>query len=146
MKTGKIPPPLRIVCDTNVLLSMLGFPGGRLDALWDIIQQGKVALFLSEFILEELERNLQLKVRLNAKDVETVSHLVKGRAQLIEPDERIDVIKRKPSDNRILECAVAAKADVLITGNFKDLVPLKSFRDIRILTPRAFLDVYFPIH
>ena len=85
---------LRVVCDTNVLLSMLGFPGGRLDALWEIIQDGRIDLFLSEFILE---------------------------------------------------CAVEAKAQVLVTGNFKHIVPLKSFRGIAILTPREFLDKYFPL-
>ncbi len=137
---------LRIVCDTNVLLSMLGFPGGRLDTLWEIIQQGKVDLFLSDFILEELAKNLHVKARLTTEDVTTAVEILRGRATLVESQERIRVIRRKESDNRILECAVAARARVLVTGNFKDLVPLKKFRRITILTPRAFLDTYFPAH
>jgi putative PIN family toxin of toxin-antitoxin system len=137
---------LRIVCDTNVLLSMLGFPGGRLDSLWEIIQNGDVQLFLSEFILQELAKNLRVKVRLETNDVQTVLGLLKGRAKMVEPTERIHVVRRKDSDNRILECAVAANAQVLVTGNFKDLVPLKSFQGIAILAPRAFLDHYFPTH
>src|SRR5258708_5856693 len=125
---------LRIVCDTNVLLSMLGFPGGRLDTLWEIIQQGKVDLFLSDFILEELAKNLHVKARLTTEDVTTAVEILRGRATLVESQERIRVIRRKESDNRILECAVAARARVLVTGNFKDLVPLKKFRRITILT------------
>ena len=46
----------------------------------------------------------------------------------------------------MLGCALSAKAQVLVTGNFRDLIPLKRFRDIEILSPRAFLDKYFPIH
>ncbi len=140
MKAAK----LRIVCDTNVLLSMLGFPGGRLDALWEIIQTDKVDLYLSEFILEELSKNLRLKAKLDAKDVAHVLHVLRGRAKIITPHSHVTAIRRKESDNRILECAVDSKVNVLVTGNFHDLVPLKSFHGISILAPRAFLDKYFP--
>lgn len=135
---------LRVVCDTNVLLSMLGFPGGRLDALWEIIQGARIELFLSKFILDELSKNLRLKARLQSADVDSVIQLLSDRAEILAPREHLKVIRRKDSDNRILECALDARADVLVTGNFKDLVPLKSFRGIAILTPRAFLDRFFP--
>ena len=137
---------LRIVCDTNVLLSMLGFPGGRLDALWEIVQDGKIDLYLSEFILKELSKNLRLKAHLDPKDIDAIVSLLRGRAKVLNPPEHLSIIRRKDSDNRILECAVDARADVLVTGNFQDLVPLKSFRGINIMTPRAFLDKHFPAH
>jgi putative PIN family toxin of toxin-antitoxin system len=137
---------LRIVCDTNVLVSMLGFPGGRLDTLWEIIQEEKVDLFLSEFILEELAGVLASKARLIPKEVEDVLRILRGRSTIVTPKTRLHVIQRKDSDNRILECAVDARAQVLLTGNFRDLLPLKSFRHIPILTPRDFLDKYFPVH
>jgi len=54
------------------------------------------------------------------------------------------VITRLEADNRILECAVDAHANVLITGNMKDIRPLGTFRGIEILTPREFLARYFP--
>ena len=136
---------LRVVCDTNVLLSMLGFPGGRLDALWEIIQDGRIDLFLSEFIREELARNLRKKVRLSSGDIAELLRVLADHSQSANPKEEIHVIHEKDADNRILECAVEAKAQVLVTGNFKHIVPLKSFRGIEILTPREFLDKYFPL-
>ena len=136
---------LRVVCDTNVLLSMLGFPGGRLDALWEIIQDGRIDLFLSEFILEELARNLRKKVKLPSGDIAEILRVLADHSQTVDPKETVHVIHENDADNRILECAVGANAQVLVTGNFKHIVPLKSFRGIVILTPREFLDKYFPI-
>jgi len=139
MRAGK----LRVVCDTNVLLSMLGFPGGRLDILWELIQQEHLSLFLSDFILEELARNLRKKVRLESRDAQQAMALLRGRSKIVPPAEKISVIARKDSDHRILECAVAAQADVLVTGDLRDLRPLSRFQGIEILTPREFLDKYF---
>jgi putative PIN family toxin of toxin-antitoxin system len=117
-----------------------------MDALWDVIQDGLCEVYLSEFILEELARNLRKKARLSASDIQNVLTLLRNRATMIEPHTHLDVIKRKDSDNRILECAIDAKADVLVTGNFHDLLPLREFRGVKILTPRDFLARYFPAH
>ena len=69
---------LQVVCDTNVLLSMLGFPGGRLDALWAIIIENRVNLFTSPFILEELVKNLHVKARLEQKEIAATINLLKN--------------------------------------------------------------------
>lgn len=143
MKEGR--KKLRIVCDTNVLLSLLGFPGGRLDILWEIIQEGGVDLATSDFILQELSKNLRLKAHLESHEVEEVIRLLKNYARIVSPHQKIAVIREKEADNRILECAVEAKADVLVTGNFKHIRPLGSFQDIEILSPKEFLDKYFPV-
>jgi len=63
---------------------------------------------------------------------------------VLEPRIRIHAIKRVEADNRILECAVEDKADVLITGDLRDIRPLGHFQGIAILTPREFLQKYFP--
>ncbi len=135
---------LRLVYDTHVLLSMLGFPGGRMDALWELLQQGRIELFVSEFILEELSKNLRLKVRLESAEAEEVVRLLRNRARIVSSTEKISVIREKDADNRILECAAACEAQVLVTGNFKHIRPLGSFRGIEILSPREFLNKHFP--
>jgi len=78
--------------------------------------------------------------------IQDVLTLLRNRATIIAPHTHLDVIKGKDSDNRILECAVDAKADVLVTGNFQDLLPLREFQGIAILKPRDFLARYFPTH
>lgn len=135
---------LRVVFDTNVILSMLAFPGGRLDVLWEIVQGDILDIYLSEFIVEELVRNLERKIKLDPRLVAELIAVLKGHTHMIVPVKTIDVIQEKDSDNRILECAVEADADVLVTGNFKHIRPLGKYRGILILTPREFLDQYFP--
>jgi putative PIN family toxin of toxin-antitoxin system len=59
-------------------------------------------------------------------------------AEVIKPKRRLRVVRRDPSDNKFLECAVAGKASVIISGD-KDLLSLGSFRRIRIQSPAQFL-------
>ncbi|MBI4563519.1 MAG: hypothetical protein HY716_02350 [Planctomycetes bacterium] len=62
----------------------------------------------------------------------------------MDPPRKVHVVRRKDSDNRILDCAVDVKADVLITGDRQDLLPLVRFEGIDILTPRDFLRKHVP--
>ncbi len=132
------------LCDTNVLLSMLGLPGRRLQVLWEIIREGGVELFISDFILEELSRNLKRKIGLVQEDIESIFDTLRQHAHVVTPKEKVALIQEKESDNRILEAALTARVDFLITGNFKHIRPLGTFQGIEILTPREFLEKYFP--
>ena len=60
----------------------------------------------------------------------------------VHPVDILNVIQRCPADNRVLECAVAAQAHFIITGDRRDLVSLNEFRGIKILQPRVFLDTW----
>jgi putative PIN family toxin of toxin-antitoxin system len=135
---------VRVVFDTNVLVSIFGFPGGRLDALWTIVLEGSVTLALSEFILEEFSRNLASKAGLSSHEVAQAVDALRRRAEVVSPTQQLKVIRTPDADNRILECAVEAGAQVLVTGNFRHIRPLGKFQGIVILTPREFLDRYFP--
>lgn len=59
---------------------------------------------------------------------------------IVTPRQKISLIKEKVDDNRILECALAAKADYLITGDKKHLLPLKKINGCRILSARDFME------
>ena len=63
---------------------------------------------------------------------------------MIAPTERITVVTAKDDDNRILECAAAARAEFLVTGDKEHLLPLGSYRGTRIVTPAQFLDLLEP--
>ena len=133
----------RVVLDTNVLLSALGFEGKETVKIWELAQAGRIHVFVSAFILWELERNLVKKAAFTSAEARALVAGVLQVARTVAPVVAIQVIKRKDSDNRILECAVAANADVLVTGNMRDLLPLASFQGIKILKPREFMDTYF---
>lgn len=137
------PRRLRVVLDTNVLLSVLGF-GKSLARIWSLVEEDRFDLFVSAFILDELGRNLAEKTPVGLERTSLILESVALLATLVEPATTVDVIRRKDADNRILECALAAEADVLVTGDLRDIRPLGSFRGIEILTPRKFLDKHFP--
>jgi putative PIN family toxin of toxin-antitoxin system len=132
---------MRVVLDTNVLLSALAFPGSKPDQVLQRIRQGEVTLFLSAFILAELERILRDKFRFTTRQTDERVAVIRRMATLVEPTERIALVVAKDDDNRILECAVAARADYLVTGDKEHLLPLRSIGVTQILTPAAFLEL-----
>jgi putative PIN family toxin of toxin-antitoxin system len=132
---------MRVVLDTNVLISALAFPGSKPDQLLQRVRQGEVALFLSAFILAELERILRDKFRFTKRQTDERVAVIRRMATLVEPTERIALVVAKDDDNRILECAVAASADYLVTGDKEHLLPLRSIGATQIVTPAAFLEL-----
>jgi len=130
-----------MVLDTNVLLSALAFPGSKPDQVLLRVRRGEVELFLSSCILAELERILRNKFRFTKRQTDERVTVIRRMATLVEPAERLALVAAKDDDNRILECAVAARADYLVTGDKEHLLPLRSIGTTQIVTPAAFLDL-----
>lgn len=132
---------MRVVLDTNVLISALAIPGSKPDQVLQRVRRGEVTLFLSAFILAELERILRDKFRFTKRQTDERVAVIRRMATLVEPTERIALVVAKDDDNRILECAVAACADYLVTGDKEHLLPLRSIGATQIVTPAAFLEL-----
>ena len=127
----------RLVFDTNILVSALVFPGGRGEAALRRIIDQTDQLVLSRPIVDEL---LDVLARKFARDAEELAHVavfVTELALIVAPKRRLRVVKDDP-DNRILECAVAGRAEVIVTGD-KALLALKLYGKIQILTLREYL-------
>lgn len=133
---------MRVVLDTNVLISALLFTGivSELVSLW---QKGTITILLSREILDEYLRVLAYpKFQLSEEEIKgLIEEELLPFVQVIKPRTRIHVVKRDPSDNKFLECAVAGKADVLISGD-KDLLAIRHYRRVRIQTPSRFLEAF----
>jgi uncharacterized protein len=127
----------RVVFDTNVLVSALVFPGGRGEAALRRIIEQTDQLVLSRPIVDELLDVLARKFARNAEELAHVAVFVTELAVVVAPKRRLRVVKDNP-DNRILECAVAGRAEVIVTGD-KALLALKLYEKIRILTLREYL-------
>jgi putative PIN family toxin of toxin-antitoxin system len=127
----------RVVFDTNILVSALVYPGGQgAAALRRIIEQTD-QLVLSRPIVDEL---LDVLARKFARDAEELAHVavfVTELALIVAPKQRLRVVKDDP-DNRILECAVTGRAQVIVTGN-KALLALKLYDKVRILSLREYV-------
>ena len=128
---------MRVVFDTNVLVSALAFLGGRgEEALRRIVDERDV-LILSKPILDEL---LGVLARKFSRDVEQLAHtavFLTALAVMAKPTRRLRVVA-DDADNRILECAVAGRADAIVTGD-QALLGLREYREIRLLSPRDYL-------
>jgi putative PIN family toxin of toxin-antitoxin system len=77
---------------------------------------GVIEVFISQPILEEIEGVLIRKFRWTIPRVREATRAIRGFAVLVQPSESVDVVHEDEPDNRILECAIAAEADAIVTG------------------------------
>jgi putative PIN family toxin of toxin-antitoxin system len=130
-----------LVLDSNVYISAVLF-GGRPRRIIEAALAGKVRLAASEFILEEIAGVLRgKKFKLPAAAAREVVSEIASLAGIFAPVEKISLLEEDPADNRILECALAAGADVIVSGD-KHLLALKTFRDMPILSPAECLEKF----
>jgi len=130
-----------IVCDTNILISATHFPGRSPDEVINLVREGSIELAISPEILSEFERVLKKKFGASKEEIKETTGSIKEMAVIVKPTEKINLIKQDPTDNKILECALKAKADYIISGDTKHLQPLKEFQGIPVLSPAQFLTV-----
>jgi putative PIN family toxin of toxin-antitoxin system len=128
---------LSVVFDTNVLVSALAFPGGRgEEALRRIVDERDV-LILSKPILDELLGVLARKFSRDAEELAHTAVFLTALAVMAKPTRRLRVVA-DDADNRILECAVAGRADAIVTGD-QALLGLREYREIRLRSLRDYL-------
>lgn len=118
----------RVVADTNVLVSAVQF-GGKPKQFLDLAIDGQVELATSEAVIAETIRVLREKFDRTADWLAETDRQLRVIARVVEPTETINVIDADPSDDRILECAVAAEAEVIVSGD-THLLSLGTFRGI----------------
>ena len=123
---------LRVVADTNIYVSAYNF-GGFPGKFLELAQDGQIHLFISAPILQELERVLRQKFGWPEERVGRVITNVLRFTHLVIPEKRLAVVTDDPTDDRILECALKAQADAIVTGD-SHLLKLKTFQGIAILT------------
>jgi uncharacterized protein len=96
-----------------------------------------------EPILAEVPRVLGDKFRRVPEEAAEADRLIRGFAEVVQPTRQLAVGTEDPDDDRILECAVAAGAHVLVSGD-RHLLRLGEFEGVSILTIAAFLERHFP--
>lgn len=130
----------KVVIDTNVFVSGLTFKGKPRRVL-DLIWKGEIEVCVSSFILKELKETLEKDFAWERERIEeTIERIKRGTLQ-VQPKIKISVIKEKESDNRILECGVEGKAQYIISGDKRHLLPLKEYQGIKIISPAQFLRI-----
>lgn len=130
-------PALRVVLDTNVLVSGLAYPGsvpGRIVTAW---RQGALEVVLSRYILDEMVRVLPRlpRVWLSSAEIRDLADSFMFLADIVEPSAARDAQLRDEADQAVLQTLLASNANRLITGD-KDLLALAD--RYPIVTPAEF--------
>ncbi|MBI1919958.1 MAG: putative toxin-antitoxin system toxin component, PIN family [Geobacter sp.] len=129
---------MRIVFDTNVYISALITSGGRGENAYLAAVAGRFSLFVSIPILTETAGKLRAKFHWDDAHITRAVRHVAAVAAVLKPQRRIALLTDDP-DNRILECAMEAGADYIVTGD-RHLLSLGAYEGCRIVTLAEFLD------
>lgn len=131
----------KVVIDTNVVVSTFGWGGKPADII-RLITSGKILNFTSVEMLTELKKvvsypRLAFSETLQAEIME----IMFNASSIVERHESVNIIDDDTEDNKILECAISAGAEFVVSGD-KHLLTLKSFEGIKIVTPEEFIKIW----
>jgi uncharacterized protein len=129
---------VRVVFDSNILISALVFPGKQAEKAVLRIIENRDQLLISKPIVDEVLEVLARKFAREPEELARVAVLLADLADMVRPRRRVRVL-RDEADNRILECAVAGGADSIITGD-QAMLELGSFEGIQIRSLRTYLE------
>ena len=129
---------MKIVLDINVFVST--FFGGNARRIIDLWKTGEIGLCLTPPIIEEYTEVLRRLGLARAPElVELLALFARGIHVLFTAKTpKLKVVRADPADDKFIECAVALKADCVVTGD-KALRDIGSYMGIRVLSPREFL-------
>lgn len=128
---------MKVVFDTNVFVAALTLPGGRGDQAIRRIVEGEDSLALSKPILDELLTVLARKFSRDREELARVAVFLSNLGEIVEPAESLTVLADEP-DNRVLECALAANAQLIVTGD-RAMLALGEHQGVRIVSLGAYL-------
>jgi len=131
----------KVVIDTNIFVSGFGW-GGKPKELLALVENKRIINITTIEVFEELKRVISYpRLKFPEKLQSKILEFVFLHSKFVEPKERINLIKQDPDDNRILECAIEANADFIISGD-PHLLERKEYKGIKILNVAEFLQNY----
>lgn len=130
---------MRVVADTNILISGLLWDGNEAEIL-KMCKTGETDLIISPDIIIELESVLSRnKFSLTKAEIDSAIGEILSISKIVNPRTAVKVMKEDPDDNIILECAIEGNAKLIISGD-KHLLDLNKYEGIEILKAKAFLN------
>ena len=126
----------KVVLDTNIFISALFWKGAPYNIFQKVINN-KIENFISPEILKEIKEKLLNKFSLPEEKLQEFLEIIVFSSKVVYPKNRLDVVKQDSKDNKIIECAVEARASFIISGD-KHLLNIKEYNKIKIISPSNF--------
>jgi putative PIN family toxin of toxin-antitoxin system len=129
---------MKVVFDTNILLSGIGWNGKPYTCI-ELARNGVVEGVTCRELLDELSEKLDTKLEFSAEQIiDTIADLM-SFLSLVRINGDLKVITNDPADDKVLECAIVSGATHIITGDRRHLLPLKEYRGISIFSASELL-------
>ena len=129
---------MKVVLDTNILISAFVFPGGPPEDAFRAALEGRIELVTSPPLLAEFGRVLSSKFGWEPSIAEQAVVQIARVGTVVRPREKVVEIVDDPDDDRVLEAALAGGADVIVSGD-RHLLGLRTWRGIKIEKAARFL-------
>jgi putative PIN family toxin of toxin-antitoxin system len=129
---------LRVVFDTNIFISAFVIPGGKAEEVYLHVLKGDFDLYSSVAILTETAQKLREKFGWPENQIVRLLKAISKVATVIKTRPHLHILHDE-TDNRILECALEANADFIVSGD-RHLLSLKHFQNIKIIRLSNFLE------
>jgi len=107
----------KITADTNVLVSGLVYRRGKPFELIRMALEGEISLAISQPIIDEALEVLARKFGITQEELPAYEAVLRQAARTVTPSVSLQVVKADPDDNKILECAVSAGSDYIVSGD-----------------------------
>jgi len=130
---------VRVVFDTNIFVSAFLSGGRQAEKALVRVTAGPDHLLISKPINDEILTVLERKFEWRTEPLAQVALFLAEVGETLATKQRLRLLRDDP-DNRILECAIAGRADLIVTGD-PELLDLKQFEGIRIVSLRSYLDM-----
>ena len=132
---------IKAVLDTNIYVSGILFTGKPREVL-DLAIKGKILVFISPDILSELKDVLSRnKFGFSFDRIDMIIREIESITTLVNPSKKYSIVSRDSDDNVIIDCAMESKVEYIITGD-NDLLSIKSYKSINIISPALFIKEY----
>jgi putative PIN family toxin of toxin-antitoxin system len=129
---------MRVILDTNVFISGIFWEGNFCFQIIDRWRKGEFELVSSKELIEEFVKTLKcFKIQLDEETIVDWRNMIIENAIIVEPTEKLEIIKEDSDDNKFLETAIAGEADFIISQD-NHLLKLREFRGIKVITPEKF--------
>ncbi len=129
---------MRVVFDSNIFISALVFPGKQAEEAVNRVVGGRDELVVSKQIVGEVLIVLARKFAREREELARVAVLLSELGEMVSPGRRIRILN-DAADNAILECAVAGRAEAIVTGD-RAMLELGAFEGTRVLSLRRYLE------